>query len=163
MSEAIFTYGHNMDLPRLKRWLSRYGYDPRGILGAEVALLKGYDLVWNYHSCSGEGGAANIEPSEEGEVWGLLLEVRGELVRAFDHRDNHPTAYTRLSQKIPVRTASGREVPAWVYIARPNYGGRRDVWPTREYKEMLITAAIEHGLPRQYIEKLRNVPEKKKG
>lgn len=162
-SDFTFAYGHNMHLENLKRWLEKYGYDSRKILGFKVAFLEGYDLVWNFHACSGRGGAANIEPREGSRVWGVLIEFEEDLLRAFDHKENHPTAYSRGKERIPVFTIDGRRVPAWVYIARPNYGGRRDVWPTRAYKELLVSAAQEHGLPRVYVARLREVPEKKEG
>jgi len=158
MTDLVFVYGHNMDLDSLRRWLEEYGYDPGGIRGCRVAVLRDHDLVWNYHSCRGRGGAANLEPREGGEVWGALVELDEGLLRALDHKENSPAAYWRGKGRRRVETADGEGAEAWVYLARPNSGSRRDVWPTRGYRDLLVRSAISLGLPREYVEKLKNIP-----
>ncbi len=158
--DFVFAYGHNMDLESLRGWLGENGYDPSGIKGCRPAVLRGYALVWNYHSCRGRGGAANIEPSPGGEVWGALIELEEGLLRALDHRENSPAAYYRGNRRLAVSVPGEREVEAWVYIARPNSGTRRDVWPTRAYRDLMLRGARSAGLPPAYLEELERIPIK---
>jgi len=160
LTDLVFAYGHNMDLDSLRRWLEENGYDPSGLRGCRPAVLPDHALVWNYHSCRGRGGAANIEPCPGSEVWGALIELEEGLLRALDHKENSPAAYCRGNQRLTVSVPEEGEVEAWVYVARPNSGTRRDVWPTRAYRELMLRGARSLGLPSEYLEELERIPVK---
>jgi hypothetical protein len=155
----IFAYGSNMNLEDLKEWLDHRGFDSGMILNTWVAVLDHYDFVWNYFSGTRQGGAANLESKIGSSVCGLLIEFKNpELLRAIDTKEGHPTYYSRGSEPITVTRADGQEVDAWLYTARGNRAGRIDIWPTREYKEIVVSGAEKAGLPEDHIQKLKNWP-----
>jgi len=155
-TDFTFGYGSNMNRSDLRSWLERNGYDSSMVVNWWPARLEGYDFVWNYRSSFRGGGAANLEPKEGSVVYGLLLEFENPLLKAFDRKEGHPLFYSRGQDRIPViRLEDNETVSAWVYLADPNRHGRRDVWPTRAYKKIILTAAVELGLPEDYLEKIK--------
>jgi hypothetical protein len=145
-----------MNRSDLRSWLERNGYDSSLVLNRWPALLEGYDYVWNYYSASRRGGGANLEPREKSSVTGLLIEFEQPLLKAFDRKEGHPVFYSRgVKQVTVIRLSDNEAVPAWLYLAKPNRGDRRDVWPTRAYKKIILDAAIEAGFPEDYLEKIR--------
>lgn len=156
VSDYVFVYGSEMRHTDLLRWLRGRGYNPEFLLDASAAKLNGYDFVWNYYSNVKGGGTANIRPTKDSVVWGLLLEVDSRLLEALDRKQGSPTTYSRGAKRIPVRRVEdGRTVLAWVYTAKPNRDGRTDVWPTNRYKKDIAQAASFWGFPQRYVEKIR--------
>jgi hypothetical protein len=156
-NDFVFAYSSSMNRGELRSWLEVNGYDSSRIHGYEPARLPGYDYVWNYYSAALGGGAANIEPSERSSVAGVLIEFEDRLLKAFDRREGHPFFFSRGDRRIPVtRMSDGAQAQAWVYTARPNRGTARDLWPTRDYKKIILDAAVEFGFPPNDIEKIRN-------
>jgi hypothetical protein len=154
--DYVFVYGSEMKHTDLLKWLKSKGYKPELLLAASAAKLEGYDFVWNYYSEVKGGGAANIQPSKDAAVWGLLLELDSSLLTALDRKQGSPVTYSRGPKRIPVRRiADGRTMLAWVYTAKPNRNGRTDVWPTREYKRGIVEAASFWGFPAPYLERIR--------
>jgi hypothetical protein len=86
-----------------------------------------------------------------------LVEFEEPLLKAFDRRQGHPTFYSRGENRVPVQRGSdGKTVFAWLYAAASNKRGRRDVWPTRDYRKVVLDAALFWKLPDDYIEKIKN-------
>jgi gamma-glutamylcyclotransferase (GGCT)/AIG2-like uncharacterized protein YtfP len=158
-SDFVFAYGSNTNRSDLRSWLEASGADSSLVFEAVPATLEGYDFVWNYYASSWGGGTANVEPKEKGVIWGLLLEIDQSLLKAFDRKEGHPFFYSRGADRVPVRRVdNGKTVPAWVYIARPNKGDRRDLWPTRDYKKIVLDAAVFWGFPDEFSEKIKAWP-----
>jgi gamma-glutamylcyclotransferase (GGCT)/AIG2-like uncharacterized protein YtfP len=156
-TDFTFAYGSNMNRSDLRSWLERNGFDSSMIIGRRPAKLEGYDFVWNYYSSSRAGGTANLEPKSGSIVWGVLIEFEEPIIKAFDRKEGHPTFYSRGENRIPViRVEDNESVPAWIYIAGPNKGDRRDIWPTRAYKKIILDAAVEQGFPQDYLDKLES-------
>ncbi|HTY25241.1 MAG TPA: gamma-glutamylcyclotransferase family protein [Desulfomonilaceae bacterium] len=157
--DFVFAYGSNMNRSDLRAWLEADGFDSSLIIEATPATLDGYDFVWNFYSTSRGGGAANLEPKEKSTIWGMLIEFDEALLKAFDRKEGHPFFYSRGDERISVRRAdNGKTVFAWLYIARPNKGNRRDIWPSRDYKKIVLNAATFWGFPEDYIEKIKAWP-----
>ena len=155
-TDFIFAYGSNMNRSDLRSWLEANGYDSSLIVDAGRATLEGYDFVWNYYSQAKSGGTANLERKENSTVWGLLIEFELPLLKAFDRKEGHPFFYSLGEKRVPVRRDQDREtVLAWLYLAKPNKSGRRDVWPTRQYKKLVLDAAVFWEFPGDYVEKIR--------
>jgi gamma-glutamylcyclotransferase (GGCT)/AIG2-like uncharacterized protein YtfP len=92
-------------------------------------------------------------------VYGLLLEIEDGLLKAFDAKEGHPTCYTRRYQRVPVRRLEdGKTFFAWLYVANPTKGGKRDFWPTADYKQKILKAASFWGLPETYISRIKSWP-----
>ena len=155
----VFLYGSEMNYPELMAWLEANGYDPSLLVDATPAMLEGYDFVWNYYSPSRHGGSVNIQPKSSSKIWGLLVECEDRLLEAFDRKEGHPHYYRRGEKRVPVHeAASGKTVFAWLYLARPNKGDRRDIWPTRDYKSRVLEAALFWDFPEDYVRKIRDWP-----
>ena len=156
-TDFMFAYGSTMNYSDLRSWLERNGFDSSLMVDRQVARLEGYDFVWNFYSSGRAGGTANLEPKEKSVVWGVLIEFEEPLLKAFDRKEGHPVFHSRGERRMPVIRASDEVVvPAWLYLANPNRSGRTDVWPTRAYKKLVLNAAIEANLPRDFIEKIRS-------
>jgi hypothetical protein len=155
----VFVYGSSMNHSELMNWLDDNGYDASLIVDATPAKLEGYDFVWNYFSPSRGGGTVNLERKANSHVLGLLIEIEDGLLKAFDAKEGHPTYYVRRDNRVPVkRLEDGKTVFAWLYIANPNKGTKRDIWPTANYKQKILQAVSFWGLPEAYTAKIRSWP-----
>ncbi len=155
----IFAYGSNMNRSDLRSWLESEGFDSSLLLEAIPATLEGYDFVWNYYSISRGGGTANLEPKEKSTICGVLLKIDETLLKAFDRKEGHPFFYSRGEERRPVRrNDTGETVLAWIYFAKPNRGARRDIWPSRNYKKIVLNAADFWRFPEDYIKKIKAWP-----
>jgi hypothetical protein len=158
-TEFVFAYGASMNRSDLRSWLEANGYDSSLVVDTTPAALDGYDFVWNYFTRSRGAGTANIEPRENAAIWGVLLEIEPGLLKALDRKEGHPYFYSRGDSKLPVRrTSDGKAVFAWVYMAKPNKGDRRDIWPTREYRTLIAEAAAYWQLPEEYVGRIKSWP-----
>lgn len=157
----VFVYGSSMNHSELMSWLDDNGYDASLIVDATPAKLEGYDFVWNYFSPSRGGGTVNLERKADSHVLGLLIEIEDSLLKAFDAKEGHPKYYARRDNRVPVkRLEDGKTVFAWLYIANPNKGTKRDIWPTADYKQKILRAASFWGLPEAYTAKIRSWPSR---
>jgi gamma-glutamylcyclotransferase (GGCT)/AIG2-like uncharacterized protein YtfP len=155
-TDFMFAYGSNMNRSHVRSWLEANGFDSSLIVDATPATLDGYDFVWNYYSRGWGGGTANLEHKEGSLIHGVLMEIDESLLKAFDHKEGHPFFYSRGDKRIPVRRDSdGKTVFAWIYLAAPNKGERRDVWPSREYKRTILEAASFSQFPQDYVDKIK--------
>lgn len=154
-SHWVFAYGSNMNLEDFKAWLASKGKPAKGILQYERATLPGFSLIWNYYSKNRNGGAANVQASDR-NLPGLALQVDEVTLKAIDQKEGHPNYYSRGDKPRKVLLQSGKEVLAWVYIALPECCSVHPVWPTRNYLQLLISAAKTHCLPSWHIEDLQS-------
>jgi gamma-glutamylcyclotransferase (GGCT)/AIG2-like uncharacterized protein YtfP len=155
----VFVYGTEMNHQELLKWLQSNDFDESLVLDAAPAIIEDYDYAWNYFSPSRKGGAVNLEQHKNARVYGLLLEIEDSALAAFDRKEGHPVYYSRGANRIAVkRSDNGAMVYAWVYRAKPNRDGRRDIWPTREYKQKILEAAIFWQFPTEYIGKINDWP-----
>jgi hypothetical protein len=158
-TDFVFAYGSNMNRSEIRSWLEANGYDSSLVLESAPATLEGYDYVWNYYARTRAGGAANLEHKEGSLIRGILLEIEEPLLKAFDRKEGHPYFYSRGDKRVPVRRDNdGKTVFAWLYLAVSNKGGRRDVWPTRDYKKIVLDAAQFWKFPDRDIEKIKAWP-----
>jgi gamma-glutamylcyclotransferase (GGCT)/AIG2-like uncharacterized protein YtfP len=157
--DFVFAYGSNMNRSDLRSWLESDGYDSSLVLSATPAILEGYDFVWNYYSRGKDGGTANLEPKEHATIYGVLIEIDESLLKAFDRKEGHPYFYSRGETRVPVRRVTdGSTVLAWLYLAKGNRRDRRDLWPARDYRKIVVDAAVFWKFPEDYIEKIENWP-----
>lgn len=153
----VFAYGSKMNHTDFLAWLDVNGYDSSMVVSVEPAVVSDYDLVWSFYSASRGGGAVNAEPRKSSRIWGLLIEIEDPLLDAFDRREGHPNVYSRGEHRVAVqRLADGKIVFAWLYRAKPNRGERRDVWPTVEYKQKILEAALFWKFPQEYVQQIES-------
>lgn len=156
-TDFTFAYGSNMNVSELRSWLEGGGFDSSLIVDATPALLDGYDFVWNYYSRGRDGGACNLAPKENSTIWGVVVEFQESLLKAFDRKEGHPYFYSRGDKRVAVRRVKDDQiVQAWLYLAKPNRSPTGNMLPTREYKRIVLEAALFWNFPADYMEKIRN-------
>ena len=139
-----FAYGSNMCTGRLLSRISSAKPIGRG-------RLLNKRLVCNKKSKDGSG-KANLEDSPGNVVWGLLYEIDSSDLNKLDKAEEE---YQRVTMY--VRTNEGKLVQAQVYISKRLTKAIPFDW----YKEMLISGAVEHQLPEEYIDFLRHLTSKR--
>lgn len=134
-----FAYGSNMD-PRTMR---------RTVPEAKVigpGRLEGFRLEFNVYSDRWQGGAANLEPDDDGHVWGVVWEMAPDNLEALDTYIGHPTFYRR--EQVAVRVARNTEECQTYRVAHQ----RGYVRPTPQYLARLRGAVRLQGLPPEALD-----------
>lgn len=137
-----FAYGSNMDPVQMR-------HRAPGARALGPARLDGWRLTFTYDSPTWGGGVGHIESDDASEVWGVLWDATEADMDALDEYEGVELGvYTR--ERIQVEH-DGKTVDALVYIARP----RGFKPPAKRYVAALVRGATAHGLPRDYVERLR--------
>lgn len=147
-----FAYGSNMDEEDLESWCLRNRYSPIRPLAKEVAVLRGWKLVFNHYSPRRKGGVANIQKCESEEVWGLLMEITEDDFRKLRKKEGAPEVYQEELVSVLTRAGSVKEAITFV-VKRP---AAQFVPPTHHY--LLIRSAVKNGFPTDYLQKLKSIP-----
>jgi gamma-glutamylcyclotransferase (GGCT)/AIG2-like uncharacterized protein YtfP len=139
-----FAYGSNMDMNRL----SERGISPTT---RHKGVLKGWKLKFNKKASAGDWSFANIEPSEEDVVEGLVFTINESDLKLLDKFEGSPRHYRReiLIVETPTETAK-----CVAYIAQPEHVVEGLI-PTKEYMDFLINGS--KMLSEEYQEKLLNI------
>ena len=139
-----FAYGSNLHMRQFKRRCP-------GSTVAGRARLADHRLAFTRYDTKRKGGVADIVPEPGAEVWGALYEIDGSDLAALDAYENVPRSYRRETVTVVDDAGALREVI--VYIA--NQTGH--FAPSKQYLGLIVDSAIEHGLPDEYVESLRQV------
>jgi gamma-glutamylcyclotransferase len=123
---------------------------PRGRFDG-VARLDGYRLAFTRRSIKTGTGVADVIHASNETVWGVLYEIEDEELPAIDRKEGYGWAYTRITCTVQLE-ASGQGQMAMVYTVHVKEP--KEVMPSRQYLDRLITAAHERNLPEAYVEKL---------
>ena len=110
------------------------------------AILDKHWLVFDGFSTAWGGALANIVPSRQDEVWGVVYEITEEHLAKLDQFEGCPRYYQRRQVEV-LRPGQKETILAWVYY-RP---GLAAGVPSRKYLETIINGARECGLPGDYI------------
>jgi len=139
-----FAYASNMNRGQMAQ--------RAGALAEEKnARLDNYELNF-YKIARGGTGTANIVPAEGKAVYGVLYRVTEQQLKALDRFEGVPEHYRR--SEVAVLDAEAKKVGAQVYLARKV---RKGLKPDRLYLQKIIEGAEEHGLPADYIERLKGI------
>jgi len=137
----LFAYGSNMAQAEIEAFAPGARF-----LGA--ARLDGYRLELRRRSIRWGGGAADIVPRAGAAVWGALYELPD--LGALDAKEGAAlAAYRRRAVQVVARESTVLAEAYEVIDKEPE-----EVSPTREYADLLMTAAGERGLPAEYVEEL---------
>jgi cation transport regulator ChaC len=143
-----FAYGSNLDPGT---FLDRRKMRP---LETRIARLEDFELRFDLPVGPGERGVANVVPCAGGQVWGAAYRLT--LVEAdrldFTEGVQHG-AYTRLA--VQVAPSDGAPLRAFTYSSARGQAGRK---PSRRYLGLLLAGARHHGLPAEYVARLRALP-----
>ena len=114
-----------------------------------VARLDGFELGFRRSSIRWGGGAADILPADGRCVWGALYELPEGELEGLDAKEGEGFAYRRREVTVEHRE---EHVSAYAYDVISKEPA--DVPPTPEYRELLLAAARDRGLPAVYIRQL---------
>jgi hypothetical protein len=116
--------------------------------------LPGYRFAFNKRGGK-EQIYANIVPSPNNEVWGVIYLCNPIAMRTMDGREGVPTGdYAR--EPVVVITDSGEQVTAQTYIAGPDFICPEGL-PSQEYLQKIVTGARYHHLPEDYIQRIERL------
>nr|BCX00946.1 MAG: gamma-glutamylcyclotransferase [Bacteroidota bacterium] len=141
----FFAYGHNMNVANLKR----AGIEP---MEQQPAVLEDFRLVFNKPGPRPGEGYANIEPDPGSRVEGVLYSLQEQDLEKLDSLVGTPHAYERHT--LPVRTAEGETVRAYVYRANPAVV-RPNLKPSTAY--LLDLLAARALLSPEYVRMLSEI------
>lgn len=152
-----FAYGSNMHKGDLDEWCRRKGYDPVTFVRKENAVLKDWQIVFNYYSLTRKGGVANIALSEGEEVWGLLLEVSEKDYRKILRKEGAPNYYEEVEVGVSTDRSNGAKRAKTFRVVKERE--RKEFQPPKQsYLNLLIESAERCSFPARYIEQLRKIP-----
>jgi cation transport regulator ChaC len=150
MSETLwyFAYGSNLDPGT---FLGRRRMQP---LEARVGRLEGFELRFDLPVGPGERGVANVAPLAGADVWGVVYRLTHPDADRLDGTEGvQHGAYARLT--VSVQDLAGRVVNAFTYRSERGREGRK---PSRRYLGLLLAGARHHGLPDDWVARLRALP-----
>ncbi|MFN0141985.1 MAG: poly-gamma-glutamate hydrolase family protein [Mycobacterium sp.] len=132
---TYFAYGSNLCAEQMAERCP-------GAADARPAVLADHDWLIN------ERGVATLEPFIGSTVHGVLWTLTDHDLMNLDRAEGVPERYRR--DRLTVRTVHGPATP-WVYIDHRVRAGA----PRPGYLDRIISGALHHGLPLQWIEFLR--------
>ncbi len=137
-TKLFFSYGSNMDEAQMI--MRCPDAEPRG-----TASLDGYRFIINAR------GVATAIPDPDSLLRGVLWGLGAEDEESLDRYEG--VGYgTYAKEVVTVQTDSGEAVDAITYLAT---GDTQTGSPSFAYGDRIIRAAVEQGLPAEYIEELR--------
>jgi len=140
-----FGYGSNTER---STFLGRRRMRP---LEVRIGRLDGFELRFDLGVGQGERGVANVAPSRGAHVWGVLWRITPDGAGHLDLTEGvNRGFYRRLA--VEVATPEGSVLPAFTYHSPLGGTGRK---PSRRYLGLLLAGAHQHGLPEDWIARLR--------
>jgi gamma-glutamylcyclotransferase len=150
MSTIYFAYGSNMSSAQLKAWGTAHR-----CLGA--AELRDHRLAFLRRSVRWRAGAADIVQAPGESVWGVLWELPFG-ARELDVKESAGKAYRRRAVEVHV---DGSPVTAMAYEVIEK--APTELRPRREYVQLMVDGAREHGLPAAWLKRLHALFPLKEG
>jgi cation transport regulator ChaC len=143
-----FAYGSNLDPDT---FLGRRRMTP---LDTRVAILDGFELRFDLPVGPGERGVANVIARPGECVWGAAYLLTSPEADRLDRTEGvQHDAYRRID--VSLRTTAGGSIGAFTYVSSRGREGRM---PSRRYLGLLLAGARHHGLPAEWVARLRAWP-----
>jgi len=143
-TQWYFAYGSNMSRAQVRQRTGEPAEE-------KIARLENYALNFD-KVARGGSGTANLVAAEGQVVYGVLYRLSEQQLKALDRFGGVPEHYRR--SEMNVVDEQGNKIAAQVYLARKL---RKGLKPDRSYLQRIIEGAEEHGLPADYIDKLKKV------
>ena len=148
-----------MDKKDLDIWCDENNFPKITPKSAIPVKLLGYRLTFNYFSSTRNCGAANIMEVENGEVYGLLMEIDNDELKIIKKKEGCPKFYKEV--KICVDSFEGQRLgEAITYKVVKNRESNCHQSPSKHYLCLIISNAIKHRFPSFYIEVLKRIETK---
>ena len=127
--------------------LAAWGTDHRALGPAE---LPDHRIAFLRRSIRWQAGAADIVPAPGQSVWGVLWELPFGPTQ-LDAKEAAGDAYRRRPVTVRLDGATVRAMVYEVIDKEP-----REVPPRREYLELMLAGAREHGLPETWVSRIES-------
>ncbi|CAI9723919.1 Hypothetical predicted protein [Octopus vulgaris] len=119
-----------------------------------VAKLENYCLKFAHKSITWCGHAATIVESKHDVVWGVVYEMNTSNMDSLDKQEG---VDQNIYRPIEVRVKSMNDV---TYDCRTYQLLGRDFGdPSPQYKDIIVRGALASGIPNDYIEFLKSIPD----
>jgi gamma-glutamylcyclotransferase len=112
------------------------------------AVLQDFRLAWHKVGADGSG-KCDIVTEPGGRVWGVVFDIDPSEKPRLDAAEGLGAGYDERSVTVYL---NGSGVEAATYQAT---NINRDLQPWHWYKDLVLAGALEHGLPRSYIQAIR--------
>lgn len=153
----VFQYGSNMDEARINSQ-SRLRGDAKYFCKAKT--VNNYELDFTVWSQNNGCAAADIIPTSENKVWGILYLIPEYLIqrdsakkrnrKSLDAIEGEGRNYKRI--KIEVETETGKTMHPITYEGIDKKKGIQTSW---KYAKHIIKGLVEHNLPTYYFEEVK--------
>uniref|UniRef100_A0A914H839 type I protein arginine methyltransferase n=1 Tax=Globodera rostochiensis TaxID=31243 RepID=A0A914H839_GLORO len=143
-SFLYFSYGSNMLAERIHVHVT-------GAVFMTTAVLADFELCFFDRSERWHGAVASIERKPDTRVWGCVWRVPNSLAAELDKQE---CGYRRLDVDVTIHSIPPSPMRCRTYqYANPDRKLNR---PSPHYRQVIITGALEHGLPSAYVEWIVN-------
>lgn len=123
-------------------------------LETRVAALHHFELRFDLPVGPGERAVANVGPRAGEVVWGAAYRLSGADAERLDRTEGvHRGFYQRLP--VELRSFAGERLAGFTYASARGVAGRR---PSRRYLGLILAGARLHGLPDDWVARLRALP-----
>lgn len=150
MIVRYFAYGSNMSEARFRE----HGRCPTAKTLSK-AWADGWRLVFDKQSSTWKGTAANLRPDPEDVVWGVLYDISSP--SEIERLRRGESGYA--ARDVGVTSPSGEREVATTFLAAQGV----EHPPTAAYLDCMIQGAQQHGLPPEYVARLRSIPVAREG
>uniref|UniRef100_A0A0M3K4N7 gamma-glutamylcyclotransferase n=1 Tax=Anisakis simplex TaxID=6269 RepID=A0A0M3K4N7_ANISI len=115
--------------------------------------LRGHKLAFYDHTQRWMGAVASVErsTSENDEVWGCVWRVSDSYASELDKQER---GYHRLTVEVEMNG-----VPLECRTYQYSNPSRKSSLPSPHYKQVIVSGAIQHSLPIEYIDKLKLIED----
>ncbi|MFT4033305.1 MAG: gamma-glutamylcyclotransferase family protein [Siphonobacter sp.] len=135
-----FSYGSYMSPEKMKKSI------PEAIL-IGPGRLNGYRLTFTAYSELRKRVGADILPSTQHEVWGLVYKIPAERIAEMDANKAYPALYNRFEVFIDIGSET---YIAWTYaLVNKQDSGQL---PTEDYLMLVRSLAEAQGFPETYVQ-----------
>jgi|SRR5579863_1456701 len=143
MSILYFAYASNMEPAQIQARCPDHRF-------FSVARAEHYALAFTRWSRSWNSGTADILPTRNGEVFGVLYEISLDDLKRLDKFTLSPQAYVRGDLAVK---AGKESFPAMTYFAVREGG----FLPSEKYLGQIVQGAEFFNLPKAYIQYLKSI------
>lgn len=149
-----FAYGSNMDPDQMQERCPSMQF-------VCIAVLREHHLDFSRKSIKRRCGVADVVPSLNSHVWGVVYEITKQDLEALDenegYRPNRPpqrNAYNRRTRIVFQDGDETKPLNVEIYFAVPQ---ENSPLPNQEYKDLIMCGARYWNLPADYIAELEKI------
>ncbi|XP_036359988.1 gamma-glutamylcyclotransferase-like [Octopus sinensis] len=132
----------------------RLGINNKTAVFKAVAKLENYQLKFAYQSSRWCGHVATIVESKGDVVWGVVYEMS---ISERDSLDKQEGVDRNIYHATDMKVKDPNDV---IYECRTYLLLKKDFGkPSPQYKDIIVRGALANGLPSDYVEFLKSIPD----